>query len=344
MRKDTIKNILSEGLNLPKKSTQTLRDVEVGDSLYCYNFYTDKRWKQISNIFGTPFKKGKTYEVIDINPEDKKVALIDEQGDKHWIQYDQYEYGHWFEDDTTDMFFKLVKKTLSEGLRLSKSEKKGTSVEIDGDYPNGEWEKHIYDSNHNLIYSENSTGKWHKEEKDENGNLIVITGDNHTWNKYIYDKTHKLISQDHSHGENIKYKDSNISLYDKPDEYHIAEGLNLPKRKYNYDYDTIKNLFHEISVWFGVDRTITINKDAANRDVISCQFRIHVPDKGYLYFNLFAVLGVLEHSGNIYGDVGTDVYPNSEQTIDADWVIKSRDNAEDVFKEIDRVIEDFKNS
>ncbi len=70
---------------------------------------------------------------------------------------------------------------------------------------NGEWFKRGYDSNRNRIYYENSNGEWSKAEYDSNGNEIYYEDSNGYWIKREYN----------TYGKQIYYEDSNGKIIDK---------------------------------------------------------------------------------------------------------------------------------
>jgi len=57
---------------------------------------------------------------------------------------------------------------------------------------------HVYDTNGNVIYFENSDGFWYKQEYDTNGNEIYSENSNGYWSKYEYDTNGKLIYHEDS--------------------------------------------------------------------------------------------------------------------------------------------------
>lgn len=57
-----------------------------------------------------------------------------------------------------------------------------------------------YDSNGNIIYSENSTGFWYKVEYDSNGNTTFYEDSTKFWCKSDYDSNRNKIFHENSYG------------------------------------------------------------------------------------------------------------------------------------------------
>lgn len=64
----------------------------------------------------------------------------------------------------------------------------------------GYWAKYLYDSNGNEIYFEDSNGFWEKREFDSNGNVIYFETSNGYWSKREYDSNGNLIYFEKSDG------------------------------------------------------------------------------------------------------------------------------------------------
>jgi len=64
---------------------------------------------------------------------------------------------------------------------------------------------HIYDTNGNVIYFENSDGSWWKYKYDDYDNLIYSEFSNGDWNKWEYDANGNKIYSEDSNGYKYKY-------------------------------------------------------------------------------------------------------------------------------------------
>jgi len=84
----------------------------------------------------------------------------------------------------------------------------------------------VYNSNGNIIYSENSNGKWVKYGHDLNGNRIYHETSNGYWEKYEYDSSGNLIYQETSSGywEKYEYDSSGNLIYSEDSSGKITDN------------------------------------------------------------------------------------------------------------------------
>ena len=78
--------------------------------------------------------------------------------------------------------------------------------EIYSENSNGFWTKREYDSNGNMLYSEGSNGFWTKSEYDSNGNMLYFENSNGYWYKYEFDSNGNEIYFENSNGTIIDYR------------------------------------------------------------------------------------------------------------------------------------------
>ena len=117
------------------------------------------------------------------------------------------------------------------------------NVDIDYDGDDYDDDYHIYNSNGNEIYYEDSNGYWVKREYDDYGNLIYYEESDGFWFKREYDHNGNEIYYEHSNGYWIKreYDDYGNEIY-----YEDSRGQIIDKRNNNINESYDSNFINRI--------------------------------------------------------------------------------------------------
>ena len=118
------------------------------------------------------------------------------------------------DDDWLEKWDNYVNQYLLNEGRINLP-KKVYPDKIEGDYPDGDWNKWEYDDLGRAIYYETDDGYWEKWEYDENGNPIYNSNSKGGWIKRKFDDTGKdLIYYEDSTGVSYNFGSGDMNMYE----------------------------------------------------------------------------------------------------------------------------------